>query len=321
MLDNKDLNDTCKSLLLLSLARSLPTRDVLASKIITLLDGDRPLLSRSAAAAAGDLALADPTELNQALWRRLKHGGDAATSGFVLLSLGKRADDANFKALLSHECLEATTRPYLAFALVEASQGSASRQAAATKRVRSLVAASRRNDGVGLAGACVALGLLGDSEAAGELALINQKHAMVTARSAAGLALGLLGRGQEASSLWRQEVRRASGFLVHDGALTMALSKTSKTAAELCQVMAARKDAYSLGGVAQAFGLLKSSESVPMLTRIIKDKKSPVEVRTFAIGALGLVLERNPGAWSRRLRSLAPIPVSSATISDVLSHL
>ncbi|MFT7619069.1 MAG: HEAT repeat protein [Planctomycetota bacterium] len=320
-LEQDDLSDSCKSLLLLSMARALPSEDSLVAMIISLLDSDNAVLSRSAAAAAGDLSPADSKALNAALWGRLAKGGDAATAGLILLSIGRRADDDNFRKLLTYESVVSTLRPYLAFALLEGSKNHELRRGMSVKRVRGLTSASIRDDGVGLAGVSVALGLLRDTSSTEMLASINAVHPMITARSAAGLALGLLGQGNKCASDWRLETRRASGFLVHDGALAMALSENETTAADLCAVLKERRDSYSLGGIAQAFGLLKCAKSVKLLTNLINDETTPTEVKSFAIGALGLVLEKNPGAWSRRIRSLAPIPVSTPVLADILAHL
>lgn len=320
-LDDKKLSDSCKSLLLLSLARALPAKDALIRKIIVLLGSDNAILSRSAAAAAAALSPTDPKSLNDALWQRLATGGDAATTGLVLLSIGRNANDANFLKLLQFKNIGPTLRPYLAFALLEASKQSELRRVKSATRVRSMTAASMKDEGVGLAGVTVALGLLQDHSASAMLASINESHPMITARSAAGLALGLLGSNDKASRDWQEETRRASGFLVHDGALSMALSQKEKTVEDLCQVLTERRDNYSLGGIAQALGLLKSPKSISLLTKIVNDETTPSEVKAFAIGALGLVLEKNPGAWSRRIRSLAPIPVSAPVLSDILAHL
>ncbi len=319
-LDSDDLSDTCKSLLLLSLARSLPSKGALVTKVISLLASDNVVLSRSAAVAAAVLGVTKSKELNAALWRRLNKGGDAATTGLVLLALGRHASDNDFNALMKLRKVDATSRPYLAFALVSAATENESRRLKASQAVRTLVQASSFDDGIGLGGICVALGLLGDVSAEKLLQEIHNDHPMMTARSAAGLALGLLGSDGISESIW-SETKRANGFLVHDGALALALSKDASAADKLCRALKSRGDAYSLGGIAQALGLLKCATSIPALCKIIEDKKSSSQVRTFAIGALGLVLEGNPGAWSRNLRTLAPVPVASPILANILAHL
>ena len=143
----------------------------------------------------------------------------------------------------------------------------------------------------------------------------------MTARSAAGLALGILGEEGRITKDWQDAVRRANGFIVHDSAIAQAVSSNPSTAADLCAAMTQRRDGYSLGGIAQALGLLKSAKSIPLLAHMINDEESPEEVKTFAIGALGLILEKDPGAWSRRMRTLMPIPISSPILTNILSHL
>ena len=144
---------------------------------------------------------------------------------------------------------------------------------------------------------------------------------MARVRSAASLALGLLGRGELAVTSWKQGIARADGFLIHDGALALALADVPRGAERLCQALTQRRDPYSLGGIAQALGLLKNPDSVALLAALVEDGKQSDAVRSFAIGALGLVLEEDPGAWARRLRSLAPLPVPSPLLRDILAHL
>ena len=321
LLRQTDLDSSCRGHLLGSMARMLPQCEEAATIAEAWLTSDDVVLSRNAAIALGSL---DSTDLKQrlaTLWQRVRDRSDAASAGLALLSIGRIVDAEGLNDLLAVDNLNPALEPYLAFAITEAATRLKGVRKAAIIKLRVLVAESSKGDGLDLGAFCLALGLLDDQEASATFEEIAGGHAVDTVRSAATLSLGLLGKTSALATFWVGRAKREEGYLVHDGALSLALGAGVEALPELMMALARRQDGFTLGGIARALGLLNEAAAVPMLLKLAGTKEGTRETKAFAIGALGLLLDREPGATLERLRDLVPLPPDSQVLRDALDHL
>lgn len=323
LLGDETVDARARGALLGALMAAAPREFGVLDKALEFLASDKVVLSRSAAVA---LQRVDPEHRERALeglWSRVADRSDATAAGLALVTIGRIADDEAFRKLVETVNLNPALQPYQAFAMAEASRQRPLRRAAALLRLRSMLDRALVDDQSGLGAIMLALGLLHDDGSVERLEAIASGHDAEGLKAAATLSLSLAGgkvpmMDDLAGKLIVMD--RDAGFLVHNGALALALSRGADSIEGLASILENRRDEYSLGGIARAIGLVGDPKAIPLLIEIAENPKEDASARAFALGAIGLLLERRDFPMSR-LREIAPLPIASRVLRETLSHL
>ncbi len=322
LLDDAAVDSRARGALLDAMVAAAPREFGVLDKALDFLASEDVVLARSAAFALQRIGDQGRARALAGLWSRVADRSDATAAGLALISIGRLADEEAFRKLVESRNLNPGLQPYQAVALAEASRNRPLRRAAALLCMRSMLDRAIESDQSSLGAIMLALGLLHDDGSLERFEKIAKSHDAEGLRAAATLSLGLVGGGSARGELADDLVglEGEAGFLVHHGALALALSDGRASIDRLASILERRRDPYSLGGIARAIGLVGDPQAIPRLIKIAAGDDESPEARAFAIGAIGLLLERRDFPMSR-LRAIAPLPLASPILRETLSHL
>ncbi|MCB9831792.1 MAG: hypothetical protein H6807_04885 [Planctomycetes bacterium] len=323
LIDDDSIDQRARGALLDAVLAAAPREFGVLDKALDFLASDKVILARSAAMALQRVGPEGRARALEGLWSRVNDRSDATAAGLALVSIGRIADDEAFRKLVESQNLNPALLPYQAFALAEAARNSPLRGAAALLRLRVMLDRALEDEQSGMGAIMLALGLLRDDGSLDRMAEIAAHNDAETLRAAATLSISLAGgkvTGTELAEKMVQKNGRENVFLVHHGALALAVSNGKDSIDRLTTILESRRDEYSLGGVARAIGLIGDPAAIPGLMKIAGNPEESSEARAFAIGSIGLLLERRDFPMSR-LRAIAPLPLASAVLREALSYL
>lgn len=266
-----------------------------------LLFDREPDVARGAALAAALLGGPDDARLLKILEGHALRGSDSSLTDFSLIALGRIGSMPARRILrITLEEGRSSNQAFAALALGLASRGGEDHPEDRLAVRRAF--ARTGNDGQKSAYA-VALGLLRDTESAGDLVEIVASSASPLLRSYAAKALGLM-EARVATDVVREAFRqKASPDLQHGAAVALGLLGDRGAVALLAEEIRGSKSSFVVSTAAITLGLIQDPVAVPVLVDIARDPTRRGIPRAAAVAALGMLGDPRPVSALHAYRS------------------
>ncbi len=286
-----DRKERLKSLLPLALARA-GDRDSTPA-VLELLKDRNVQVRRSAAIALGRLATPDHAEAVKRLQYTMLTDADNSVKNFCAISLGRIGSEECVAFLKKHFA----KTPYITRAFVALALGISADPSAASLLENEFHRCKEQS----MRGACaIALGILGHATAGDAILAVLEKEKNDSFRSDLATALGLMAFERAVPTLKTIVARERDPRLRGEAGEALALIGDDQAIDVLVGLLEKDEGIFLTSSVAVALGRLRTPESFDALLEIAKSPRRNTLVRSFALAAIGRIIDPNvPPVLSR----------------------
>lgn len=149
---------------------------------------------------------------------------------------------------------------------------------------------------------CIALGLVGDIESAGEIAEKTSKLDE-NLRGHAATALGLMGARHTMDNLRQGVFAKTTSYrpgVLRELSIALAMLGDKRIALELVVRINSTKNMLEQASIAATLGYVGDRRTVEPLVKVLESKRLSETTRAFACVALGMICDKEPYPWNAK---------------------